>query len=343
MSDNSTPKILVVRNDKLGDFMLSFPVFRYLKQAMPACTLHALVPHYTRDIAMASDDIDDVILDPGQAGSIAEQLQLLQKIKQQQYDAVITLFSTTRIGLLVWLAGINYRLAPATKLAQFFYNHRLSQRRSRSEKPEYRYNLDLAVQYLSDHDLALDIQTTPPFLHFPESYVAEQKQRFLSEQKIDSDPALVMVHPGSGGSANNLSLRQYAQLIQQLELDAGHLLVITAGPGELEKASRLSRLLSKLPHTIYHSQQGLVRFAEFLQAASLFISGSTGPLHLAGALDIPTAAFYPRRRSATSLRWQTLNSETNRLAFMPPANADERDMQSIDISEAARLISEKFL
>lgn len=343
MSGNSSPKILVVRNDKLGDFMLSFPVFRYLKQAMPACTLHALVPHYTRDIAMANDDIDDVIIDPGQAASIAEQLQLLQKIKQQKYDVVITLFSTTRIGLLVWLAGINYRLAPATKLAQVFYNHRLSQHRSRSEKPEYRYNLDLVDQYLRDHDLISNIQPDTPFLHFPENNVAEQKQRFLTEQQIDADPALIMVHPGSGGSANNLSLEQYAQLIQKLELNAGHLLVITAGPGELEKARKLSRLLSKIPHTIYHSQQGLVSFAEFLQAASLFISGSTGPLHIAGALDIPTAAFYPRRQSATSLRWQTLNSESRRLAFMPPADADERDMQRINITEAARLISEKFL
>ena len=81
----------------------------------------------------------------------------------------------------------------------------------------------------------------------------------------------------------------------------------------------------------------------FLQSAALFISGSTGPLHIAGALDIPTAAFYPRRRSATSLRWQTLNSEARRLGFMPPANADERDMQSIDIDTAAAEIKDKLL
>ena len=75
----------------------------------------------------------------------------------------------------------------------------------------------------------------------------------------------------------------------------------------------------------------------------LFISGSTGPLHIAGALDVPTAAFYPRRRSATSLRWQTLNSEENRLGFMPPADADEQAMQRIDIDAAAKQITDKFL
>ena len=41
-----------------------------------------------------------------------------------------------------WKAHIPHRLAPATKLAQVLYNHRLVQRRSRSQKPEYEYNLD---------------------------------------------------------------------------------------------------------------------------------------------------------------------------------------------------------
>ncbi len=38
-------------------------------------------------------------------------------------------------------------------------------------------------------------------------------------------------------------------------------------------------------------------------------------LHIAGALDIPTVAFYSSRQSATSLRWQTLNSNEKRLSF----------------------------
>jgi len=339
MAENNKQKILIVRNDKLGDFMLSLPVFRLLKQALPDSTLHALVPNYTRDIALACDDIDDVVIDPGRDASFHRQLQLQRSIRQQHYDAVITLFSTTRIGLIAWLGGIRYRLAPATKLAQLFYNHRLTQRRSRSEKPEYRYNLDLAYQYLHHLGIEADIQPAAPFLHFPQNCVAEARQHFLTERNLENDPALVIVHPGSGGSANNLSLEQYAELIKQLKLTSRYHVVISAGPGELEKAEALSSLLEDIPHSIYHSQQGLVSFAQFLQS----ISGSTGPLHIAGALDVPTAAFYPRRRSATSLRWQTLNSESRRLGFMPPVGAGEQDMLKIDIAEAASEISQKLL
>ena len=151
------------------------------------------------------------------------------------------------------------------------------------------------------------------------------------------------MHPGSGGSANNLSAEQYARLLRKLPLKPNQHVVITAGPNEESTAESLAAQLGNQLHSIYYSRQGLVNFAQFLQNAALFISGSTGPLHIAGALDRPTAAFYPRKRSSTALRWQTLSRETRRLGFMPPEQAEAENMQSIDIDAAANLIAEKLL
>ncbi|MDZ7805383.1 glycosyltransferase family 9 protein [Thiohalophilus sp.] len=341
---NSLPrKILVVRNDKLGDFMLSLPVFWLLKQNLPDCELHALVPGYTHDIGAACDAIDKLIVDPGKGAGVRQQSHLLRAIRAEHYDTVITLFSTSRIGLLLWLAGIRYRLAPATKLAQIFYNHRLVQRRSRSEKPEYQYNLDLADYYLDAHRIPIAHRPQAPYLDFEPEQVAKLKQAFLAGEGIAGDPELIIVHPGSGGSANNLSVEQYARLLRRLPLTPNRHIVITAGPGEESMAESLASQLGELPHSIYYSRQGLVNFARFLQNAALFISGSTGPLHIAGALDRPTAAFYPRKRSSTALRWQTLSSENRRLGFMPPEQAETEDMQRIDIEAAAKQISDKLL
>ena len=44
-------KILVIRNDKLGDFMLAWPAFALLKQAKTDLKLTALVPQYTVPLA----------------------------------------------------------------------------------------------------------------------------------------------------------------------------------------------------------------------------------------------------------------------------------------------------
>jgi len=341
---NKIPKkILVIRNDKLGDFMLTWPTFATLKQAMPFCQIHALVAPYTADMARLCPNIDDVISDPGDNGSMASQIALTRNIRTQGYDAVITLFSTSRIGLILMLAGIRYRLAPATKIAQLFYNKRLTQRRSHSQKPEWVYNQDLALHYLSDQGVAAAPTVTAPFLSFELETLASIKQAFCRKHDINISKRLLFIHPGSGGSANNLDLKQYAELGNSLTSSSGYHIVVSAGPGEFDYAEQLGTLLDNTPHTVYRSEQGLVKFSQHIAVASLFISGSTGPLHIAGALNCNTAAFYTRRRSATALRWQTINQAERRLAFSPTEEAEAEDMSSIDITEVAKQISEKFL
>lgn len=334
--------ILLVRNDKLGDFVLSLPCYAIIKKAQPDIKITVLVPEYTAEIARCCPHIDRIIVDP-QKNNISEIYNLIKQLRTNRFSAVITLYSTTRIGLAISLSDIKYRLSPATKIAQIFYNHRLKQRRSLSEKPEYAYNIDLVKQYLFDHGVRKITEPEPPFLSFDATVIEQQRALFCQQFNVDKTTKLIFIHAGSGGSANNLSLEQYANLAANLNRQPECKLVLTAGPGEEDKVESLSKMIHKIPHVVYHSKHGLATFAKHIAFANLFISGSTGPLHIAGALNIPTAAFYTRRRSATPVRWQTLNTPDRRLAFTPPETADEMDMSQINIDEAARVISEKFL
>ena len=54
-------KILVIRNDKLGDFVQAFPAFAMLKASNPELKLTALVPAYTAPLAQICPYLDDVI------------------------------------------------------------------------------------------------------------------------------------------------------------------------------------------------------------------------------------------------------------------------------------------
>ena len=343
MTRPTPKKILVIRNDKLGDFMLSFPAFSMLKSSLPDAQVYALVPEYTRDMAESCQWIDHVLIDEHTNANLSSIIHLSQKLRHQQFDAIITLFSITRVGVAALLAGIPYRLAPATKLAQIFYNNRLIQRRSRSEKPEYAYNCDLIDKFCSDFNIVTAKQANPPYLSYESEFIARLRKSFCEQHNIHDQHKLVFVHAGSGGSARNLSLEQYAELASSLTSRSGHTIVISAGPGEYDNAHKLGKLLTNTSFVVYESRHGLKQFAEHIQIADLFIGGSTGPVHIAGAMDIPTVAFYPRRRSATSLRWQTLNSPDKRLSFMPPDEAAEEDMGTINIQDVALQTSRKFL
>lgn len=340
-------KILVIRNDKLGDFMLAWPALACLKAADPALHVSVLVPAYTRPLAESCPWIDGVIADPGEGADGKVQRDLLRQVNAGRFDAQLTLFSTPRIGWLGWRAGIALRLAPATKWAQLFYNHRIAQRRSRSEKPEYLYNMELAEALLERLGYALPRRPEPPFWPLPSAARHAQQARLTGELGLDTLRPRVFVHAGSGGSAVNLSPQRYGDLILAIEAHCRNrgihppAWVLTAGPEEHGIADALCHRLRDEGLDAHRQPptSGLDDFAHLIAAADLFIAGSTGPLHIAGCLNVATAGFYPARRSATPLRWQTCNDGDRRLAFSPPAGAGERDMGAIDLNDAAERIT----
>jgi len=332
--------ILVIRNDKLGDFILAWPALSLIKRQYPQANITVLVPGYTKAMAELCPWIDNIIIDDRHNTALSDALHLSALIKAGDFDASISLFSEMRTALALWLARVPIRIGPATKLAQLFLNRRLKQKRSSSSKPEFEYNADLARHYIKLRgDEPLSMQA-PPLLQLNADEIAEYRRAYMHEHKIDDDRKLVFIHAGSGGSAINLSLQQFAELASRLNEAGCYHFVLTAGPGELETARQLSALIKHTSHSIYNSTGGLVNFSKFIGICDLFVSGSTGPLHIAGALNVPTAAFYPARQSATPLRWQTLNEENRRIAFSPEKYTGENDMQTIDIESSVHRIIE---
>jgi ADP-heptose:LPS heptosyltransferase len=296
-----------------------------------------LVNSATAEIAQICPSVDSVIIDHGQPAR-----RLIEEIRSCDIDICISLFSEFRTAMVVFCAGVKYRLGPATKLAQIFFNDRLVQRRSASLKPEYEYNIDLIRAFLNKHNPMLPSLPRAPYLSFSAGVVEETLSGLRAVYGIPWWSELVIVHPGSGGSAGNLAPRGYSALIDSLSRSRGFFVLVTAGPGEVTIAEAVCDAVSQHRCAVHKSEGGLIEFAKVIASGKLFISGSTGPLHIAGALDVPTAAFYPRRRSSSALRWQTTNTADRRLSFSPPDSAPEADMDSIDLTWAASVINKKY-
>lgn len=340
-------RVLVVRNDKLGDFMLSWPALKTLKQAQADIHITVLVPEYTASIAHACPWIDDIIIDPGKGTSRAERRHLLNRMRDKQFDAMLTLFSTPRVGWLGWRAGIPIRMAPATKWAQIFYNYRVVQRRSQSQKPEYVYNVDLAQALLTRFNIHCDA-ARPPFWPITERTQRLGRLALAKSCNLSLDRPWWCIHAGSGGSAVNLTPERYAHLIELLHARLKRPVhwLFSAGPGEEKTADELcDRLVAQgIDARRLPDNKRISSLAKTLNATDGLIAGSTGPLHIAGCLDIATVGFYPAKRSATSLRWQTCNHDDRRLAFSPPKGDESAtDMNLIDLASASDAIADLIM
>lgn len=331
-------KILVVRNDKIGDFMVAWPAFAMLKQSLPQTKIVALVPKYTAPLAELCPYIDEIIIDSVNRTDKNENQRVLQAVRSEHFFAIISFVSDWYNAKLAWQSGIGYRLAPATKLFQFLYNHRLTQRRSRSEKAESEYNLDLARQFLRDNHIPI-VEPKTPFLVISPEIKAQQKQKLAVQLGLDLDKKWVFVHSSTGGSATNLSLAQYADLIKGILAKFECQIVLTAGKNEEERARELAKLVADRNVVIYDKNAGLQDFSYSLACADLFIAGSTGPLHICGALNIPTVGFYPSRLSAIPRRWKPINEVDKHIAFCPPrGKATEKNLTLISIENTLREI-----
>ncbi|SMM99257.1 ADP-heptose--lipooligosaccharide heptosyltransferase II [uncultured Candidatus Thioglobus sp.] len=282
--------ILITRHDKIGDFITTLPLFYVVKKHHPTAKIYALVSKINFELAQQVDFIDEVILYEKNHFWI-----MFKQLRAAKINTSISAFIDTRLGWLLFLSGIKTRIAPATKLAQLFFNKTLKQRRSRVEKTEFEYNLDLAKILNKDIDLSFDT----PLLKL------EKNTDFRVKQHL-GDKKIVLLHPGYGGSSDgNLPLSDYIKLAKTVSEIDNIQAVWTFGPDDLEGKKQLQEIL---PKALIYQPPTLLDFCQLINDSNLLISTSTGPMHLAGALNINTISFFGNNLFASQKRWATVSN-----------------------------------
>ena len=306
--------VLVVRTDKLGDFITALPVCSALKRHDPSYRIVVCVAPLNRELAQACDFIDEVVVDDG--GPL---LALASKLRQAKADVSLTLFSNTRVALAQFFARIPRRIAPATKLAQVFYTDRVAQRRSRVEMAEYEYNLALARILIPE----LDTSVRQPLLRFSSEAVGETYRRF--REKYGVSKPVVAFHPGFGGSSDaNWTLDEYVELIREVAALRTVQAVVTFGPDEGGLRAEAAQKLKGVDAVLHTSGDGLVAFARLLASFRLFVSTSTGTYHLAAAVGTPTMTFFADTLFASVKRWKAVSDEALQHPYMLPSDERKR-------------------
>lgn len=305
--------ILVVRTDKLGDFITALPTCKVLKRHAPENRIIVCVAPLNEALARACDFIDDVIVDDGKSSVF----ELARKLKAVRADVSVTLFSNTRVAFAQFLAGIPRRIAPATKIAQIFYTDRVKQRRSEVKMAEFEYNLELVKEFCFDIDLHFE----KPLLKFDDA--KEVYEDFCKEYNITKEA--IAFHPGYGGSSDaNWNVDEYIELVKTALHSSKYQVVMTFGPDEQKLYDKCKEKLAGFDVTFYISKEGLVNFAKILTGFKLFVSTSTGTYHLAALVGTPTMTFFANTLFASAKRWKSISDESMQKNYMIPHDEQKR-------------------
>jgi len=293
MSSASTAvrNILLVRTDRIGDVILSLPMLPVLKKHFPEASISMMVRKYTRELVEHHSCVDEII--QWEVDGERSLFDYVKLVKGKKFDIAILPYPRFKLALILFLAGVPVRVGTGYRWYSFLFNKKRYEHRKDAKFHEVEYNLNLLKT------IGIPIEGEPLFeLNIPDE-VREQVKVVLRRNGLER---FAVLHPGSGGSARDWSPENFAALADRLQQEFGLNVVLT---GSVDEQPLVRQVIKKMKTTPFdYSGKFLLReLTALIQHANVFVSNSTGPLHIAAAVGTPVVGFYPPIVQCSPARW----------------------------------------
>jgi heptosyltransferase III len=283
--------ILIVRTDRIGDVVLTLPMIYMIKKNEPESDIFFMARKYTMDLLEGNDKVKKCLI-YDKTSSYRENISNLKKL---EIDMVFIASPSFKLAFILFMASIPVRIGTGYRWYSFFFNRKVFEHRKYAENHELEFNLNLlkSVNYDTDGIREFNI----PILKSDE----EKVDRVLENENIQNSDTIVILHPGSGGSAMDLPKEKIIEL-SNLLLENNIKLILTGGKGEENLINEISSRLKGV-HICIVNKFNLREYACLCKKAKIFISNSTGPIHIAAAVGTFVAGFYPPIIACSEKRW----------------------------------------
>jgi heptosyltransferase III len=290
-------KILVVKLRHLGDVLLTGPVFRALKQAIPQAEVDAFIYKEATPMLEGHPDIDNLIgydrnwKRGGFFARIGKEMALLRKIRKRGYDLVVNLTEGDR-GVLAALASkakIRAGFRPKGKWQQKALTH------IAKDCPSLRHTVERNLDVLRRIGIFPPLESRDLYFHLPET--ARQRAKLLA----GIEP-FVLIHPASRWRFKCWPSAKTRQLAERL-LKEGRRVILTSGPDpvEMEMAKEISQGLDILNLA---GKITLKELGALIEIAELLVCVDSVAFHMASALKKPVVALFGPTSDVTWGPWK---------------------------------------
>lgn len=299
-------RIIISRTDGIGDVILTLPLAGFLKKRFPDCHLIFLGRSYTLPVIRACEHIDEFVdWDSLGKETFKKQEQLFVELFA---DAIIHVFPNKQIAKLAKKSAIPFRIGTSNRWFHWvFCNKLVFFSRKKSNLHEAQLNFKLLNWLKIREDIALD-ELNRLFGMTKVGLIAEKWLKLIDKTKVN-----LIIHPKSKGSAREWGIDNYLALLKILPRDKYQ--VFLSG-SEAEGAMVRDAILKKQPHVIDISGKiNLDEFIAFIGQCDILIAASTGPLHIAAALDKIAIGLYAPMKPIHPGRWAPIGKHATFLVL----------------------------
>jgi len=278
--------LLLVRLSSLGDVVHALPIAANARRS--GARVGWVVESAYRELVDGNPDVDEVFFAdtrnwrrrPFSPRTYAEMRSIFRRLRRFSPDATIDAQGLWKSAVLARAAGgpvVGFGTADRRERGSVLLC-------DRTVKP-------VVGRHIVDHNLALaeaagiPVRVRSPDARFLLGRPSPEADAFLAGQTRP----FAVYHPGASRPEKTWGEERFAELAR-LVSDGGRMsAVVSWGPGDEERAFRMSKIL---PQARLLPLLPLAGLARVIAASSLFIGGDTGPLHLADAVGAPTLALF---------------------------------------------------
>lgn len=285
-------KILLLRLERIGDLLMTLEAVAAARRTWPDATIDLAVGSWNKDLASLIPGISHVHvadlpwLSRGErATSWPDLVRQARAWRTHRYDLIINFEPDIRTNFLAWIARAPMRVGYATGGGGAL----LTQAEVYDPTSHVSINATRLVASANGRVAAPADVAAPrgPRLAVPSG------ARSSAMAVLEGHPRpWIGVHAAGGRESKQWHPDRFAATARTLATITGGTIVLTGGPLDRPLVDRVAGGLEHVPLVKVVNAVTLPELTALLEALDLFVTGDTGPMHLAAAVGTPVVALF---------------------------------------------------
>jgi heptosyltransferase-2 len=283
--NESVARILVLELWNIGDVILAMPFLAQLRCLFPRAKITLLSQPFAVDLLAGTGFVDEFITAdliwtpadrPGLARKTIDLWRVSRKLRQQKFDVAFSSRLHIRERVLLAFSGAKRRVGFA-----------LGERDGALTDA-------IAVGDAQLHKVEDWMRLLEPFggaaaVHAPRLYLEDSERSwsngYLASRGVAKDDLLVGIHPGASLAEKRWPLERFSEVATATAAQPGVRVLAFAEP------SGYGSELFAIPGVV-GAQVTLRQMMALIERCGLLVCNDSGPMHIAGALGVPTVAMF---------------------------------------------------
>lgn len=284
------PRILIVKLSSLGDVIHTLPAGQRLRAALPDAHLGWAVERAHAGVLDRQPWLDETII--WERAARGGFFDFVRRLRVERWDVAIDFQGLLRSAAISRLSGARrvFGFSPSKEGAHWLYHRRVPL--ATMERHAVDRSLDLVRNVIEQLGAATAANSAPvrPFPLAPSKSDQLAVDDWLRQHRFHAGERLILLNAHCRKDANRWPVERFTALASGL-LDAGFRVALVGGA---VASGVCDAIAAPFGERIWRAdgRLGLLASAELIRRADAFVTGDTGPMHIAAAMETPIIALF---------------------------------------------------